>query len=125
MTNTKIVQPFDRHNAMLCILEVDHPLSVAEQGRMSQRASDFGRGGPDAETKPKYYLEFRQNGQQIVIRQRGATPAPTLLQFTSLLEELDLKPSDFPSTTTTASSAASTSARSSNKSRSTQPRAAF
>ena len=123
--NPGIVQPFDRHNAMLCVLEVDHALHLSEQDRLSQLANNFGRGGPDSEHQPKYYLEFRSDGREIVIRQRGATPAPTLLQFASLLEELDLKPVEFPSTTTTAPSMATPPARSSNKSRSANSRAAL
>lgn len=122
--NPRIIQSFDRHNAMLCVLEIDRSLSSSEQEQLSQRANCFGRGGPDSENKPKYYLEFRKEGQEIVVRQRGATPAPTIGQFAELLEELDLKPTNFP-TTTTPSSAASSPARSANKSRSANSRAAI
>ncbi len=119
---TRILQPFDRHNAMLCVVEVDQNLSPSEQDQLAQLANNFGRGGADSENKPKYYLEFRQEGKEIVIRQRGATPAPTIGQFAELLEALNLKPADFPATTTTAPSMAPPPARSSNKSRSINSR---
>ncbi len=122
--NPRIVQPFDRHNAMLCVLEVDRPLPTSEQDQLKRLANSFGRGGPDSENKPKYYLEFRQDGKEIVIRQRGATPAPTIGQFAELLEKLELKPANFPTTTTTAPSMALPPARSSNKSRPINPRVA-
>lgn len=124
MANPTIVQPFDRHNAMLCVVEVDQTLSPSEQDQLRTLANNFGRGGPDSEHKPKYYLEFRNDGREIVIRQRGATPAPTIGQFAELLEALDLKPTDFPTTTTTAPSMAPPPARSSNKSRSINSRVA-
>lgn len=122
--NPRIVQPFDRHNAMLCVLEIDRSLPATEQVQLNRLANNFGRGGPDSENNPKYYLEFRQDGKEIVIRQRGATAAPTIGQFAKLLEALDLKPADFPITTTTAPSMAPPPARSSNKSPSISPRVA-
>jgi hypothetical protein len=125
---TTMIQHFDRWNAVLCIFGLERALTQEEQALMSEQASSFGRDSEDAEKdkNPKYYIEFREGGRQIVFHQHRGTPAPTLNQFRDgLLKELGLEFPNTPSTPTitTSPSMAPLPARS-NTSRSTSRRVA-
>lgn len=81
---------FERHNALLCTVTFEAPVSRQQQVKLNDIALNSSQAG---NREPGYFLQFGPDGKTLLIYQKGGDfrRVPTREEFGQLLTKLDIE----------------------------------